>query len=93
MLPIVIGLVLALLNRSAEKGSWVDSHYIWLIRTCAIGVVLSLAALVVTFLSFGVLGWVAFALVWVWYVIRVVNGFRAYLKQIPFANYESFLFG
>ena len=93
VLPIVGGLIIAYVNRDDAQGTWIESHYTWLIRTFWLGLLLSVIAMAVGVISLGLLWWVAFVVLWLWMVIRIVNGFRAYLKKIPLADPESLLFG
>lgn len=67
----IAGLIVAYIKRDDVAGTYLASHYSWLIRTfwwgllwLAIGVILMIVAV----------GFVVLAVVWVWWVYRVIKG-------------------
>lgn len=67
----IAGLIVAYIKRDDAAGTYLAEHYSWLIRTfwwgllwLAIGVILMIVAV----------GFVVLAVVWVWWVYRVIKG-------------------
>ena len=73
----VVGVVLAYFNRDAGRGTWLEGHARWQIRTFWYGLLwVSLCLLFVVFtLGIGVLiVWLPAAIVALWFVYRIVRG-------------------
>ena len=71
----IVAIVMAYLKRDEARGSFLESHYTWIIRTFWIG----LAGAIVggaTMWMFG-LGMIIVGVVIVWYVYRIVKGWLA----------------
>lgn len=71
----IVAIVMAYLKRDEARGSFLESHYTWIIRTFWIG----LAGAIVggaTMWMFG-LGMIIVGAVIVWYVYRIVKGWLA----------------
>jgi uncharacterized membrane protein len=72
----VIAVVIGAINRDAVKGTWVDSHYSWLLSTFWVGIALLVVLTVIFVLS--VLGifllWLLWFVLTVWYLYRVIKG-------------------
>lgn len=78
-LLLIAALVLDLLKRGDAAGTWHASHFRWRIRTVVIAGVLYLltAPLWVLFL---VPGWIAWTVISIWFLYRIVTGFLAMNK-------------
>ena len=84
----IIGVVVAYVKRGDSRGTWVESHLTWLIRTfwwstawALIGwVLLVLLAIVLIGFALGPLIW---AITAVWVLYRVVKGVLYYKDQRP----------
>ena len=79
-LPSVIALIINYVKRDEVRGTWLESHFNWQIRTFwwvlawAIGIVLVSAPLVLL-LGLGlVTGWVGLAVLGLWAIYRVARG-------------------
>jgi uncharacterized membrane protein len=75
--PSIIAVILNYVKRSEARGTWLESHFRWQIRTFWFGllwILLCLAFIVVTF-GIGILiAWLPMAVVGIWFVYRVVRG-------------------
>jgi uncharacterized membrane protein len=67
----IAGLIVAYIKRDDAAGTYLASHYSWLIRTfwwgalwTTIGIILAIVAV----------GFVILAVVWVWWVYRIIKG-------------------
>jgi uncharacterized membrane protein len=76
--PSVIAVILSYVKRGDSRGTFLESHFRWLIRTfwfavlwCAIGGVLALTIVGIP------LAWVLFAVTGIWLAYRVIRGWLA----------------
>jgi len=84
----IVGIILAYVKRSEATGTWLESHYRWLIRTFwysllwgAIGaVVFVVLAIIIVGLFIGYLIWVATT---IWVLYRLVRGYLLFNESKP----------
>ncbi len=75
--PSIIAVILNYVKRSEARGSWLESHFRWQIRTFWFGVlwVGLCGLLIVLTLGIGiVIVWLPLAFVTIWFVYRIVRG-------------------
>jgi uncharacterized membrane protein len=75
--PSIIAVILNYVKRGEARGTWLDSHFSWQIRTFWFGLlwVALCVALVVLTLGIGlIVVWVPLGIVTLWFVYRVVRG-------------------
>ncbi|HEX6726332.1 MAG TPA: hypothetical protein VF078_03185 [Nitrospira sp.] len=78
--PSIIAVILNYLKRSEARGTWLESHFRWQIRTFWFGLLwISLCvAFIILTLGIGLLiTWLPMVLVGLWFVYRVVRGWVA----------------
>jgi uncharacterized membrane protein len=76
---LLVALALDLANRSKADGTWHASHFRWRIRTVLIAAALYLVmAPLWAFLL--VPGWIAWTVISIWFLYRIVTGFMAMNK-------------
>ena len=84
--PSIIAVILNYIKRGEARGTWVDSHFQWQIRTFWFGllwVALCLVFVVVT-LGLGLLiAWLPLGVVGLWFVYRVVRGWLRLFDRQP----------
>ncbi|HLG55605.1 MAG TPA: hypothetical protein VI485_09760 [Vicinamibacterales bacterium] len=84
--PSIIAVILNYVKRGDVRGTWLESHFRWQIRTFWFGllwVVLCGLFVVVTF-GIGVLvAWIPLGFVALWFVYRIVRGWVALNNQRP----------
>ncbi|RUU13470.1 hypothetical protein EOD23_04395 [Mesorhizobium sp. USDA-HM6] len=85
----IVGIVLAYINRG-KAGGFVESHYIFLIRTFWIGLLYALISVVLMLLVIGFLLMFAVA---VWFIVRCILGLQALQRGEPVKNPQSWLLG
>jgi uncharacterized membrane protein len=83
----LVGIVLAYVNRG-KAGGFVETHYIWLIRTFWIGLLYALVSAVLMLLA---IGFVLMFAVAVWFIVRCIVGLQALGRGEPIRNPESWL--
>ena len=78
--PSIIAVILNYVKRAETRGTWIESHFRWQIRTFWFGVLwIALCVLfVVMTLGIGLLvAWLPVAFVGLWFIYRVVRGWLA----------------
>jgi len=78
--PSIVAVILNYVKRSEARGTWLESHFRWQIRTFWFGALwVGLCALFVIFtLGLGVLlVWLPLGIVALWFIYRVVRGWLA----------------
>lgn len=89
-ITVILGAVIAYLQRGEAEGTWRASHYNWLIRTFWIGLLYGVVSMALTPIGIGYL--LGFATM-LWYIIRIVKGWVRYGKEQQIENAESWLIG
>jgi len=84
--PSIIAVILNYVKRSEARGTWLESHFRWQIRTFWFGLLwvsLCLFFVVVT-LGIGLLiAWLPLGLVGLWFIYRIVRGWLALRDHRP----------
>ena len=84
--PSILAVILNYVKRSDARGTWIDSHFRWQIRTFWYGLLwVSLCVLFVIFtLGIGLLVvWVPVAIVTVWFIYRIARGWMRLSARQP----------
>ena len=79
---LIVALVLDLVNRDKAEGTWHASHFRWRIRSVLIAATLYLVTIPLWIL-FIFPGWIAWALISVWFLYRIVSGMVSMNKGLP----------
>ena len=78
--PSIIAVILNYVKRDEARGTWLESHFRWQIRTFWFGLLwVGLCILFVIF-TFGVgilIAWLPLAFVGIWFIYRIVRGWIA----------------
>ncbi len=78
--PSIIAVILNYVKRSDARGTWLESHFRWQIRTFWFGLLwIALCVLfVIGTLGIGILiAWLPVAIVGLWFIYRIVRGWMA----------------
>lgn len=84
--PSIIAVVLNYVKRSEARGTWLDSHFRWQIRTFWFGLlwIFLCGAFIVSTLGIGLLFvWLPITLVGLWFVYRIVRGWVTLADRRP----------
>ena len=76
----IVAIILAYVKRDDARGSWLESHYTWLIRTFWIGLGIGVLGMLTVFV---VVGFFILFGGFVWTVYRVVKGFVRLNDKLP----------
>jgi uncharacterized membrane protein len=79
---LIAALVIDLIKRDDARGTWHASHFSWRIRTVIIAALLYLVTVPLWFL-FVVPGWIAWILISIWFLYRIVTGMVRMNKGLP----------
>ena len=84
--PSLLAVILNYVKRSDARGTWVESHFNWQIRTFWFGLLwvsICLAFIVLT-LGIGIIiAWLPLAFITVWFIYRIVRGWLALNDRRP----------
>jgi uncharacterized membrane protein len=72
----LVAVIVGAINRDTVRGTWVESHYSWLLRTFMWGLVwlvLTTVVFIVTIIGILLL-WIPWLILTIWYLYRVVRG-------------------
>jgi uncharacterized membrane protein len=82
----IVGVILAYVSRGDSRGTWVESHLTWLIRTfwwsLLWNVLSGLVVLGTLFLGYPI-AWVIWVATAIWVIYRVVRGFLLFNDRRP----------
>jgi uncharacterized membrane protein len=84
--PSIIAVILNYAKRSEARGTWLESHFRWQIRTFWYGLlwVVLCGLFVVATLGLGLLiAWLPLGVVGLWFIYRVVRGWLRLLDRRP----------
>ena len=84
--PSIIAIILNYVKRSEVRGTWLESHFRWQIRTFWFGLLwVTLCALfIVATLGIGLLiAWLPLTLVGLWFIYRIVRGWLRLMGHRP----------
>jgi uncharacterized membrane protein len=84
--PSLIAVILNYIKRGEARGTWLDSHFRWQIRTFWFGLLwVSLCMLFIVFtLGIGILvAWIPLGAVGLWFIYRIARGWLALLDRRP----------
>ena len=84
--PSIFAVILNYVKRSEVRGTWLESHFRWQIRTFWYGLlwVVVCGLFVVMTLGLGILiAWIPLAFVGVWFIYRILRGWLALADRRP----------
>lgn len=79
---LIVALVIDLVKRPESEGTWHASHFRWRIRTVLIAALLYAVTAPLWFL-FILPGWIAWMVISVWFLYRIVTGMANMNKGLP----------
>jgi uncharacterized membrane protein len=82
--PSIIAVIINYVTRSNVRGTWLDTHWRWQLRTFWLAAAWALAALVLVFTIIGIpFAWIILAVLGLWLLYRVVRGWAALVSRNP----------
>ena len=84
--PSIIAVILNYVKRSDARGTWLESHFRWQIRTFWFGLLWVSLCFLFVVVTFGIgllVAWLPFGLVGLWFVYRIIRGWMALRDRRP----------
>jgi uncharacterized membrane protein len=84
--PSIIAVILNYLKRGDVRGTWLESHFLWQIRTFWFGLLwVSLCVIfVIATLGIGILvAWLPLGVITIWFIYRIARGWLALNERRP----------
>src|ERR671924_508829 len=84
--PSLIAVVLNYVKRSDARGTWLDSHFRWQIRTFWFGLLWVGLCLLFVVMTLGIgifIAWIPLGLVGLWFIYRILRGWLALNERRP----------
>ena len=84
--PSLIAVVLNYVKRSDTRGTWLESHFRWQIRTFWYGLLWVALCLLFVVLTLGIgilIAWLPLAVVGLWFIYRIARGWLALNERRP----------
>jgi uncharacterized membrane protein len=84
--PSIIAVILNYVKRSDVRGTWLESHFRWQIRTFWFGLLWILLCGVFVFLTLGIgifVVWIPVGLLALWFIYRIARGWIALNERRP----------
>ena len=84
--PSLIAVILNYVKRSDVRGTWLDSHFRWQIRTFWFGVLWVGLCVLFIVMTFGVgilIAWLPLLIVGLWFIYRIVRGWMRLRDGLP----------
>jgi uncharacterized membrane protein len=84
--PSLIAVVLNYVKRSEARGTWLESHFRWQIRTFWYGLLWVALCLLFVVLTLGIgilIAWLPLAVVGLWFIYRIARGWLALNERRP----------
>ena len=75
--PSIIAVILNYVKRSDVRGTWIESHFRWQIRTFWFGLLCVCLCIVFVVMTLGIgiiVAWLPLAIVTVWFIYRIARG-------------------
>jgi uncharacterized membrane protein len=84
--PSIIAVVINYVKRGDVRGTWLESHFRWQIRTFWFGLLWVALCMLFVVLTLGIgilIAWVPLAIVSVWFIYRIARGWLRLLDRAP----------
>jgi uncharacterized membrane protein len=84
--PSIIAVILNYVKRGEVRGTWLDSHFRWQIRTFWFGLLWVSLCVLFIIATFGIgilIAWLPLAFVGFWFIYRIIRGWMALSNRRP----------
>ncbi len=84
--PSIIAVIVNYVKRSEVRGTWLESHFRWQIRTFWFGLLWVMLCTLFVILTFGIgllIAWIPLGVVAIWFIYRVARGWLALNSSRP----------
>jgi uncharacterized membrane protein len=84
--PSLIAVILNYVKRGDTRGTWLESHFRWQIRTFWFGLLWVALCVLFVIATFGIgmlIAWIPLAVVGLWFIYRIARGWLALVDRRP----------
>ena len=84
--PSIIAVILNYLKRSDVRGTWLESHFLWQIRTFWFGLLWVSLCVIFVIATFGIgilVAWLPLGVITIWFIYRIARGWLALNERRP----------
>jgi uncharacterized membrane protein len=84
--PSIIAVILNYVKRSEVRGTWLESHFRWQIRTFWFGALWAVPWVAFVIVTFGIgfiIAWLPLGLLGIWFIYRIARGWVALNNRQP----------
>jgi uncharacterized membrane protein len=84
--PSIVAVILNYVKRDEARGTWLESHFRWQIRTFWFGLLWVSICLLFVALTFGLgilVAWLPLTFITIWFIYRIVRGWVALQSRRP----------
>ena len=84
--PSIIAVILNYVKRNDVRGTWLESHFRWQIRTFWFGLLWTMICVLFVIMTLGLgilIAWMPLAFITIWFIYRIVRGWIALNARRP----------
>lgn len=84
--PSIIAVILNYVKRNDARGTWLESHFRWQIRTFWFGLLWTMICVLFVIMTLGLgilIAWMPLAFITIWFIYRIVRGWIALNARRP----------
>jgi uncharacterized membrane protein len=84
--PSIIAVIMNYVKRGEARGTWLESHFRWQIRTFWFGFLWIALCVLFVVGTFGIgilIAWLPMGIVGIWFIYRIVRGWMAFSERRP----------
>lgn len=84
--PSIIAVILNYVKRNDARGTWLESHFRWQIRTFWFGLLWTMVCVLFVIMTLGLgilIAWMPLAFITIWFIYRIVRGWIALNARRP----------
>jgi uncharacterized membrane protein len=84
--PSILAVILNYVKRSDARGTWLESHFLWQIRTFWFGLLWVCLCVMFTFVTLGIgiiIVWLPLGIITIWFIYRIARGWIALNDRRP----------
>ena len=84
--PSIIAVILNYVKRNDVRGTWLESHFRWQIRTFWFGLLWTMICVLFVIMTLGLgilIAWLPLAFITIWFIYRIVRGWIALNARRP----------
>jgi uncharacterized membrane protein len=84
--PSIIAVIVNYIKRGEARGTWLESHFQWQIRTFWFGLLWVSLCVIFVVITFGIgiiVAWLPLVILTIWFIYRIVRGWMALTDRRP----------